>query len=85
MVYVIILTPETKHWGKLVEKETGRFVQWLSNPYEQNWKEKCETLLKAIYENHSNEPQIQSFISFFNKNGALSEKQYHYLKEKYGV
>ena len=50
MTYKIVLTPKTKHWAKLVEKDTEKFVQWLSNPYEQNWCEKCEMLLKKIYE-----------------------------------
>lgn len=85
MIYKIVLTPNTKHWAKLVEKDTEKFVQWLSNPYEQNWCEKCEMLLKKIYEKHGNNEQIASFVDFFNKNGALSEKQYYYLQEKYGV
>jgi ABC-type metal ion transport system substrate-binding protein len=85
MAYKIILTPGTKHWGKLVEKETEKFVQWLSNPYEKDWQTKCKELLKKIYENYGNTLQIASFIDYFNKNGALSEKQYNYLQEKYGV
>ena len=83
MSYKIILTPETKHWGKLVKKDTEKFVQWLSNPYEKSWSEKCEILLKNLYERFPNEIQLQSFIDYFNKNGALSEKQYYYLQEKY--
>ena len=85
MAYKIILTPGTKHWAKLVEKETDKFVQWLSNPYEKSWAEKCEALLKEIYENYGNTMQVASFVDYFNKNGALSEKQYYYLQEKYGV
>lgn len=85
MAFKIVLTPNTKHWAKLVEKDTDKFVQWLSNPYEQSWSDECKELLKKIYEMHGHNEQIESFVDFFNKNGALSEKQYYYLQEKYGV
>ena len=81
MAYKIILTPNTKHWGKLVEKETEKFVQWLSNPYDSDWKTKCEKLLKEAYTKMPSLPIVCSFIDYFNKNGALSEKQYCYLQE----
>jgi hypothetical protein len=76
----VILTPEYVHYGKLVCSECGSFIKWVSDPYKKAYKDICGEMLDECIQ-HSNNAFIKSCQTFYEKHGALSEKQYYAVKK----
>lgn len=76
-----ILTPNEKHYAKLVCSDCGAWIKWLPNP-EGNYKDKCKELISVALFRFPKDDFVRSLSNQFNEKNFLSNKQYSSLEKK---
>jgi hypothetical protein len=75
-----VKTPELKHYSKLVCKDCGAFIKWVSDPNSHTYKEKCKFLLDLF---DDSDDFVNKQKKWFKEKGFLSEKQFKCLEDKF--